>query len=42
MADILALNKIAKVGLDILDGYNISDNAENPEGIILRSFAMHD
>lgn len=45
MFDILTLNKIAKCGLDQLDGgkYNITDDAAaNADGIILRSFAMHD
>ncbi|MBQ2967020.1 MAG: phosphoglycerate dehydrogenase [Clostridia bacterium] len=43
MYNILTLNKIAKVGLDKFDAnYNISDDCKNPEGIILRSFAMHD
>ncbi|MCR4692409.1 MAG: phosphoglycerate dehydrogenase [Firmicutes bacterium] len=45
MFDILTLNKIAACGLDQLDGskYTVTDNAEdNCDGIILRSFAMHD
>lgn len=44
MYDILTLNKIAKCGLDKLDqnDYNISDSCENPDGIILRSYNMHD
>ena len=45
MFDILTLNKIAACGLDQLDSekYAITDNAEaNCDGIILRSFAMHD
>ncbi len=45
MYDILTLNKIASCGLDQLnkDKYNITDDAtKNAEGIILRSFAMHD
>ncbi|MBR3943294.1 MAG: phosphoglycerate dehydrogenase [Clostridia bacterium] len=43
MYNILTLNKIAKVGLDQFDAnYAISDDCKNPEGIILRSFAMHD
>lgn len=44
MYNILTLNAIAKCGLDILDeeNFNISDNLENPEGIILRSFNMHE
>lgn len=44
MFDILTLNKIAECGLCHLEKgkYAISDTAENPDGIILRSFNMHD
>lgn len=45
MYDILTLNKIAACGLDQLDSakYNIIDDATaDADGIILRSFAMHD
>ncbi|MDY3031098.1 MAG: 3-phosphoglycerate dehydrogenase family protein [Clostridia bacterium] len=44
MFEILTLNKIAKCGLDQLgENYAITDNEEsNPDGIILRSFNMHD
>ena len=45
MFDILTLNKIAACGLDQLDStkYNITDDAaKDADGIILRSFAMHD
>ncbi|MBE7029834.1 MAG: 3-phosphoglycerate dehydrogenase [Ruminococcaceae bacterium] len=44
MYEILTLNKIAKCGLDLLDPakYNISDDAKNPDGVILRSYNMHD
>jgi len=44
MYDILTLNKIAQCGLEKLDKdkYSISDTCENPDGIILRSFNMHD
>lgn len=44
MFNILTLNKIAKCGLDQLgDNYTITDNASaNADGIILRSFKMHD
>ena len=45
MFDILTLNKIAACGLDQLDisKYAVTDNAETDcDGIILRSFAMHD
>lgn len=42
--EILTLNKIAACGLDLLDKsvFNVSDNAADPDGIILRSFNMHD
>lgn len=45
MYNILTLNKIARCGLEQLDAakYSITDDAAaNAEGIILRSFAMHD
>lgn len=43
MYNILTLNKIAECGLENFgDGYNVSDNVENPDGIVLRSFKMHD
>ncbi len=43
MFDILTLNKIAKCGLDKFgENYAISDSAENPDGILLRSFSMHE
>ena len=45
MFDILKLNKIAACGLDQLDNtkYAITDDAsKDADGIILRSFAMHD
>jgi len=45
MYDILTLNKIAACGLDQLDSakYTITDDAtKDADGIILRSFAMHD
>ena len=44
MYNLLTLNKIAKCGLDNFDKvkYAISDNCENPDCIILRSFNMHD
>ena len=44
MFNILTLNKIAECGLEKLDktNYAITDNCENPDGIILRSFNMHD
>ena len=45
MFDILTLNKIAACGLDQLDSnkYTVTDSADSDcDGIILRSFAMHD
>ena len=43
MYNIQTLNKISKKGLAVLDAnYNIADEIENPDGIILRSFKMHD
>ena len=44
MYNILTLNKIAECGLDRLgDNYNITDDASaDVDGIILRSFKMHD
>lgn len=43
MYKVKILNKIAKVGLDVLDDkYTIGEEVENPDGIILRSFNMHE
>ena len=43
MYDILTLNKISKTGLSHLgDNFNVTDDAKNPDGILLRSFSMHD
>ncbi|MBR1969652.1 MAG: phosphoglycerate dehydrogenase [Clostridia bacterium] len=44
MYNLLTLNKIAACGLNNFDkaNYNITDNCENPDCIILRSFNMHD
>ncbi len=44
MFEILTLNKIAKCGTDRLDNdmFHVSDDCPNPDGIILRSFNMHD
>lgn len=43
MFKILTLNKISNVGLATLkDHYTVSDNEANPDGILLRSFKMHD
>ena len=39
---ILKLNSISPVADETVRGYEYSDSVENPEGIILRSFAMHD
>ena len=44
MYNILTLNKISPVGLDKLPAsrFNVGDNIENPDGIILRSYSMHE
>ena len=43
MYNILTLNKIAAVGLNNFDeNYNIAGEMTNPDGVVLRSFAMHD
>ena len=44
MFDILTLNKIAACGLDKFDAdnYTVSDTCADPDGIILRSFSMHE
>lgn len=43
MYNIQTLNKISKKGLAILDqNYTCADEVANPDGIILRSFKMHD
>ena len=43
MYNIQTLNKISKKGLAVLDAnYTCADEIENPDGIILRSFKMHD
>ncbi|MBQ4517181.1 MAG: phosphoglycerate dehydrogenase [Clostridia bacterium] len=44
MFDVLTLNKIAPQGLDKFSAekYTVTDTCENPDGIILRSFSMHD
>lgn len=39
---ILKLNSISSVADETFRGYEYSDSVENPDGIILRSFAMHD
>ena len=42
--NILTLNNISAVGLDTLpsEDYNVSDEIQNPDAILLRSFKMHD
>lgn len=41
--DILTLNKISKIGLKEFDStYNILEECENPDGIIVRSASMHE
>ncbi len=43
MFKILTLNKISKIGIETLSSkYSVSDNEENPDGILLRSYKMHD
>lgn len=44
MYNIKLLNKISKAGLESLErvGYSISENLDNPDAVILRSFSMHD
>ncbi len=43
MFDILTLNKISQIGLKELDDkYTVTDCSECPDGIIVRSAAMHD
>ena len=44
MKKIKTMNKIAKIGLDELDKniFNISDDMENPDGIMVRSASLHD
>ena len=44
MFDILTLNKIAEQGLEKFGAHNyrVTDDCQNPDGIILRSFSMHD
>jgi D-3-phosphoglycerate dehydrogenase len=43
MYNILTLNKISKVGLATLtDNYTVADECANPDGILLRSYKMHD
>ncbi len=43
MQKIKLMNKIAKVGTDVLaDRYEVSENVENPDAIMVRSAALHD
>ena len=42
MAKIQTFNKIAKVGLDLISSYDISEDHKDPDGIILRSYKLHD
>lgn len=44
MFNILTLNKIAECGIERFckDTYNVSDNIENPDGILVRSASLHD
>ncbi len=44
MKNIKTMNKIAKIGLDELDKniFNINDDIDNPDGIMVRSASLHD
>ena len=44
MYKIQTLNKIATTGLDLMarDEYEIASEMNNPDGVVLRSFKMHD
>ncbi len=44
MTNIKLFNKISKIGLDVFDSakYNVSEDAVNAEGILVRSAALHD
>ena len=43
MANILTLNKIAKIGLDRFGaGYNCGEGIQDPDAILVRSASMHD
>ena len=39
---ILKLNAISPAADEVFKGYEYSDSVKNPQGIMLRSFAMHD
>lgn len=44
MANIKLYNKISKIGLDVFDSnkYNVGEDVENAEGILVRSAALHE
>jgi D-3-phosphoglycerate dehydrogenase len=44
MTNIKLYNKISQIGLDVFDNtkYNVSEDATAPEGILVRSAALHD
>ena len=44
MANIKLYNKISQIGLDVFDSekYTVSETVEAPEGILVRSAALHD
>ncbi len=42
MKKILKLNSISKLANEYFENYEYSDTVENPDGIMLRSFKMHD
>jgi len=43
MFNVQTLNKISKIGLSRLgDSYNIADDVQNPDAVLVRSAAMHD
>lgn len=44
MTNIKLLNKIAACGTSLFDDkrYNVGENVENPDAIMVRSAAMHD
>ncbi len=43
MIEVLKLNSIAKIAIDTLGkNYNVTDDCQNPEAVLVRSFAMHD
>ena len=43
MFNVQTLNKISKIGLSRLgDNYNVADDVQNPDAVLVRSAAMHD